>query len=224
MKLNRREVLKASAIAAAAPMINLGTFELFAQSNDKYSTRAVDLVRSTTTLDMLNPFSLYATLVPFMTRQGEPQQRSWFNDPTSFTQKDMTAFRESGIDICYIGVGTGGANAYDETQRFLSLWNGFIAHHSDWLTRVDSPETLAGIKKKGKIGIILGLQNSEHFRTPADVDLFYTLGQRISLLTYNSRNLIGTGSTERTDSGISDFGVEVIRNMNKAGMAVDVAH
>jgi len=224
MKLNRREVLKASAIAAAAPMINLGTFELFAQSNDKYSTRAVDLVRSTTTLDMLNPFSLYATLVPFMTRQGEPQQRSWFNDPTSFTQKDMTAFRESGIDICYIGVGTGGANAYDETQRFLSLWNGFIAHHSDWLTRVDSPETLAGIKKKGKIGIILGLQNSEHFRTPADVDLFYTLGQRISLLTYNSRNLIGTGSTERTDSGISDFGVEVIRHMNKAGMAVDVAH
>src|SRR5215471_1667249 len=118
MKLNRREVLKASAIAAAAPMMNLGTFQLFAQSNDKYSTRAVDLVRSTTTLDMLNPFSLYACLAPLMARQGEAQARTWFNDPTTFTQKDVTAFRESGIDVCYIAIGTGGANAYDDTQRF----------------------------------------------------------------------------------------------------------
>ena len=49
MKLNRREMLKTSAMAAAAPMINLGTFELFAQSqsNAKYSTRAIDLVRGT---------------------------------------------------------------------------------------------------------------------------------------------------------------------------------
>lgn len=222
--MNRREVLRASAIAAAAPMINLGAFELYAQSNEKYSTRAVDLVRSTTTLDMLNPFSLYATLGPFMARQGEPPLRTWLNDPTTFKHKDLVAFRESGIDVCYIAVGTGGANAYDDTLRFLSFWNGFIAHHSDWLARVDSPESLAGIKKKGKIGIILGLQNSEHFRTPADVDFFYSLGQRISLLTYNSRNLIGTGSTERTDSGISDFGVTVIGRMNKVGMAVDVAH
>ena len=219
-------MLKASAMAAAAPMINLGTFELFAQSqsNGKYSTRAIDLVRSATTLDMLNPFSLYACLAPLMKRQGGPEPRTWFNDPTTFTQKDLAAFRESGINVYYIAVGTGGPDAYDETMRFLGLWNGFIAHHSEWLARVDSPELLAAIKKSGKLGIILGLQNSEHFRTPADVDFFYNLGQRISLLTYNSRNLVGTGSTERTDSGISDFGVAVIQRMNKLGMAVDVAH
>src|SRR5215471_14136496 len=106
MKLNRREVLKASAITAAAPMINLGTFQLFAQSNDKYSARAVDLVRSTTTLDMLNPFSLYACLAPLMASQGSPQPRTWFNDPATFTQKDLATFRESGIDVCYIAIGT----------------------------------------------------------------------------------------------------------------------
>jgi membrane dipeptidase len=227
MKLNRREMLKASAIAAVAPMINLGTFELFgqsAQSSGKYSTRAIDLVRSTTTLDMLNPFSLYATLAPLMARQGAPQPRTWLNDPATFTQKDLATFRDSGIDVYYIAVGIGGANAYEDTLRFLALWNGFIAHHNDSLARVDSPESLAALKKSGKLGIILGLQNSEHFRTPADVALFHSLGQRISLLTYNSRNLIGTGSTERTDSGISDFGLEVIKRMNSVGMAVDVAH
>jgi membrane dipeptidase len=56
------------------------------------------------------------------------------------------------------------------------------------------------------------------------VDYFYTLGQRISLLTYNSRNLIGNGSTERRDDGISDFGLKIIERMNKIGMAVDTAH
>ena len=224
MEFSRRDLLKAAAIATAAPMINDASFQLFAQSTDNYSTRAIDLVRGSTTLDMLNPFSLYASLAPLMAKPGEPPPRTWFNDPTTFMQKDLEPFRNSGIDVYHIAVGTGGPNAYDDTMRFLSLWNGLIAHHSDWLTRVDSPESLVGIKKSGKLGILLGLQNSEHFRTPADVDLFYNLGQRVSLLTYNSRNLIGTGSTERSDSGISDFGVAVIQRMNKLGMAVDVAH
>jgi len=68
------------------------------------------------------------------------------------------------------------------------------------------------------------VQNSEHFRTADDVDRFYQLGQRVSLLTYNSRNLIGNGSTERHDEGISDFGAQIIERMNKVGMAVDTAH
>ena len=72
--------------------------------------------------------------------------------------------------------------------------------------------------------MLLGVQNAEHFRTADDVDLFYAAGQRVSQLTYNARNLIGNGSTERRDEGISDFGVAIVERMNKAGMAVDVSH
>ncbi|MGH7464548.1 MAG: dipeptidase, partial [Longimicrobiales bacterium] len=53
---------------------------------------------------------------------------------------------------------------------------------------------------------------------------FHSLGQRISQLTYNARNRIGSGATERTDGGLSDFGVSVIERMNEVGMAVDVSH
>lgn len=224
MRITRRDALKGAAVAAAAPMINLGRFELFAQSNQKYSARAIDLVQHATVIDMLNPFSLYATLADLMPPGPNGPPRTWFNDPTTFTQTDLQPFRDSGINVFHIAVGTGGPNAYDETLRFLSWWNSFIAHHTDWLTRVDSPETLANGKKSGKLGILLGLQNSEHFRTLSDVDFFYSIGQRVSQLTYNSRNYIGTGSTERNDSGISDFGVAVIGRMNKVGMAVDVSH
>ena len=224
MRTSRRSILKAAvgAVSAAvvAPMLNRGSFQLFAQSAEKYSARAVDLVHRATVVDMLNPFSLYASIAELM--GGHP--RTWFSDPTSFTERDLQPFRDSGINVFHIAIGTGGPNAYDETMRFIGAWNGFIAHHSDWLTRVDSPQNLAAIKKSGKLGIVLGLQNSEHFRTPDDVNLFYDLGQRVSQLTYNARNLIGTGSTERNDSGLSDFGVAVVGRMNELGMAVDVSH
>jgi membrane dipeptidase len=72
--------------------------------------------------------------------------------------------------------------------------------------------------------VILGLQNAQHFRRPDDVNAFHALGQRVSQLTYNSRNLIGNGSTERRDEGISDFGVAIVERMNQVGMAIDVSH
>jgi membrane dipeptidase len=57
-----------------------------------------------------------------------------------------------------------------------------------------------------------------------DVDFFYGLGQRISQLTYNTRNRVGNGCFERRDGGLSDYGVEVVERMNEVGMAIDVSH
>ena len=59
--------------------------------------------------------------------------------------------------------------------------------------RIDSAADLNRVKASGKIGVLIGLQNSEHFRNPNDVDTFHSLGQRVSQLTYNARNLIGNG-------------------------------
>ncbi len=221
--MNRREMLKNTAAAAAvlAPMVNRGAFQLFVQSTTKYSSRAVDLVRRSTVVDMLNPVSLYAVLADLT---GDKSRPNWLTDPASFTEKDLQTFRDSGINVFHIAVGTGGREAYADTLRFLGLWNGFIAHHDNHFMRVDTPERLQSVKNSSKIGIILGLQNSDHFRTASDVDTFYELGQRVSQLTYNSRNLIGSGSTERSDGGLSDFGVAVVERMNRLGMAVDVSH
>jgi membrane dipeptidase len=118
----------------------------------------------------------------------------------------------------------GGTNAYETTLKFFANLNAFIADRSEFFMRIDSAADLDAVKKSGKLGIILGVQNSEQFRNPADVDYFRGLGQRISQLTYNSRNLIGNGATERRDEGISDFGVAIIERMNQVGMAIDVSH
>jgi membrane dipeptidase len=222
--ITRRQSLKRvvgfAAATIAAPMLNRGWFQLFAQSATKYSARAVDLVQRSTIVDMLNPFTLVGVLAPI---KGD-KRPTWFTNPETFTVSDFQRFKDSHIDVMHIAVGTVGPNAFDQVMSFIGFWNGFIARHTDQLMRVDDAQSIDTAKSSGKIGIVLGVQNSEHFRTVDDVDRFYQFGQRVSLLTYNSRNLIGNGSTERRDDGISDFGVQIIERMNKVGMAVDTAH
>ncbi|HWP42830.1 MAG TPA: membrane dipeptidase [Blastocatellia bacterium] len=212
----RRDVLRAmgaSAIVLGAPMINLGRYRLFVSAPTEYSARAVELVSRSTVIDMLSVLTL-----------DFQKQAKWFADPESFREEDFQPYKESGINVFHIGVGLGGPDAYLESLRFFASWNGFIANHDERFMRIDSAADLDRVKRSGKIGILLGLQNSAHFRRPDDVDFFRGLGQRVSQLTYNSRNLIGNGSTERRDEGISDFGVAIIERMNKVGMAVDVSH
>lgn len=90
---------------------------------------------------------------------------------------------------------------------------------------VTSVAEIEAAVQAGKIGVILTFENT----LPLDgdvhmVDIFYRLGLRVMQLTYNERNLVGDGCTERTDAGLSDFGVQVIERMNKLGIVVSLSH
>jgi len=215
--LNRRELLKRSALAGAgllaAPMFNRGRYRIFANSPVEYSSRSIDLVQQSLVIDMLGPMTL-----------DFPKQNKWFANPESFTATDLQPYKDSGINVFHIAIGLGGPDAFERVLRLFASWNGFIADHDQEFMRIDSPGDLNRVKTSNKIGIMIGLQNSDQFRRPEDVEFFHGIGQRVSQLTYNSRNLIGNGSTERRDDGISDFGVSIIERMNQVGMAVDVSH
>jgi membrane dipeptidase len=193
-------------------MMNRGRYRLLA-SGPEYSSRAIELVQRSTVIDMLAP--LWISPKTTMKMLGNPE---------NFKAEDYALYKQSGINVFHIAIGTGGPDAYLETLKFLSGYNNFLARHDQWFERIDTPARLDGIKASGKVGILLGIQNSEHFRNVDDVDYFYGLGQRVSQLTYNSRTRIGNGSTERRDEGLSDFGVAIVERMNKLGMAVDVSH
>ena len=197
----------------AAPMINLGRYQLFGQNAPQYSARAIALVQRTLVIDMLSVFTL-----------NFPNQAKWEANPETFTEAEFKVFLDSGINVFHPAVGLGGSNAYEQALEFFSRWNAFIAGSDERLMRIDSVNDFARVKSSKKIAVILGLQNAQHFRRPDDVNFFYNLGQRVSQLTYNSRNLIGNGATERRDEGISDFGVSIIDRMNTVGMAIDVSH
>jgi len=215
--MTRREVIKRAAVAGAAmlaaPMTNRGRYRLFAYSPNTYTARAVELMKRATVIDMLSPFVI-----------SPSKATKWFSNPDSFTAADLQKFNDSGINIFHIAVGTGGRDAHLGTLRFIAAWNSFLSNHDQHLMRVDSPADLERVKGSGKVGVLLGVQNSEHFQSADDVNFFYGLGQRVSQLTYNTRNLIGNGATERRDEGLSDFGISIVERMNNVGMTVDVSH
>jgi membrane dipeptidase len=211
--ISRRQALASAAAAvAAAPMLNIGRFRLFAFSNAEYSARCLKLMQESTVVDMLSVLTIDA------------KWQGWATAPETLTDAVFQRYRDSGIHVMHHAFGSGGPNAYDNAVNFFGAVNGLIAGADQYLMRIDSAADFRRVKASGKLGILPGLQNAEHFRRPTDVPFFFGLGQRVAQLTYNSRNLIGNGSTERRDEGISDFGTRIIDQMNKTGMAVDVSH
>lgn len=215
--ITRRALLAQAAMAGAAtlgaPMLNLGRYQLFGAGTPQYSARALALMERALVIDMLCPLTL-----------DFAQQARWEANPELLPEAMVRELKDSGIHVMHPALGLGGPNAYEQALLFFSRWNSLLAGSDTRFMRIDTAGDLARVKASGKVGVLLGLQNSEHFRTPADVALFHGLGQRVSQLTYNSRNLIGNGSTERRDEGISDFGAAIIERMNAVGMAVDVSH
>lgn len=212
--VSRRTVLRWAALSGA-PAVLRGRFQLFAQSNAEYSARAIQLIAETTVVDLLNQFRFadYS--------EKPPKSDLWLNKPGSFTAADAATYQSSGINVFALGSGTAD---YQEGLRFFAKWNGFLAAYSDWLLRIDDARDFARVRTDRKIGIMLTLQDSTHFRGPDDVDEFFALGQRISQLTYNFNNRIGSGFLEQRDGGLSVFGLSIMKRMEKAGMAVDLSH
>ena len=149
--------------------------------------------------------------------------KNWENEPTRFRSTDFQKLKASGITIFHPAVGFTEGDVYASSLRDIQGWNAFIAEHSGDFLRVDCPADLERAKTTGKIGIVIGLQNSSHFRTVDDVDSFYRLGQRVSQLTYDP-NRLGGGSSNPVDPGLTAYGAQVVGRMNATGMAIDVSH
>ena len=80
-------------------------------------------------------------------------------------------------------------------------------------------------KKENKLAVMYGHQNTTMIENNIGrLDILHDLGTRCIQLTYNSRNLVGDGCTERTNAGLSDFGVDVVERMNELGIIVDLSH
>jgi len=210
----RRFVTLAAAGVAASPFINLGKYQLFADSPAVYSDRAIRLINESLVMDMLSLMD--------MTRLFSSEQDG--SDPLKFSREELLAVQESGIDVFHPAVGLGGPGVQLDAMTHMAYYNGLVAEHPDLVMRIDSVADIDQVKSNDKTGIILGVQNSDHFQTVADVKRYYFAGQRISQLTYNSQNRIASGSTDRADGGISDFGESIVQAMNEVGMAVDVSH
>lgn len=139
-----------------------------------------------------------------------------------WSKADVAAWRRSG----YAAVHTSLPN-YNPTVglRALQSWERIFARNPDTLIPCLSAAGIEQAKSDGKLAVLLGFQNATVIGSEAaNLDRLHAAGARCIQLTYNERNLLGDGCTERTNAGLSDFGIACLERMNELGIVVDLSH
>lgn len=140
----------------------------------------------------------------------------------NWNEDSFKALSESGYTGFNASVDSGNL---EKGLRNLNQWQTIIKENPDRLIMGTSADDYERAKKEGKVVVMLGFQNSTMVgRSIKNLDKLYDAGMRWMQLTYNERNYLGDGSTERTNCGLSDFGIEVVQRMNELGIIVDLSH
>ena len=96
---------------------------------------------------------------------------------------------------------------------------------STTLMKIESVADIRKARATGKIGLIYNLQDSTaHEGDAANVEKLAALGVRVMQLSYNKRNLAADGCLERSNAGLSDFGRELVAQINEANVVLDLSH
>lgn len=114
---------------------------------------------------------------------------------------------------------------FDGVINKIIEWKRWFVNHSDLITPVLHAEDIRRANRDGKVGIILGWQNISGINDKLEyLALFQELGVRIIQLAYNTQNSVCSGCYESRDGGLSDFGREVIDEMNRLRLLCDLSH
>lgn len=112
-----------------------------------------------------------------------------------------------------------------ETMRFIAKERRFFRDHDDKYQIADTPEDIRAAQTAGKLAVGFHFQGSLPVEKELGfVEVYRRLGITHMLLAYNQRNFVADGCHETANAPLSDFGVALIREMNRVGMIVDCSH
>lgn len=112
-----------------------------------------------------------------------------------------------------------------ETLSRCAEWARHFEQHGDLIVPAHSADDIRAAQAAGKVAILFGAQNCSPIEDDIGlVAVFRQLGLSIMQLTYNNQSLLATGCYEATDSGVTRFGQQVIEQMNRVGMIIDMSH
>jgi membrane dipeptidase len=106
----------------------------------------------------------------------------------------------------------------------IAAWHRMLGQNPE-LMLVRRSGDIEAAKQSGRLGVFFHIQGTDPIEENLDlVDLFKALGVGIIQLTYNVKNRVGDGCEERTDAGLSRFGVRLIERLNETRVIVDCSH
>ena len=114
---------------------------------------------------------------------------------------------------------------YDELLKRVDEWKIHFKDNSDLIFHGKNYKDIEKAKEQKKTAIFFGFQNCSPIEDYINlVEKVHQLGCKFMQLTYNNQSLLATGCYEKTDSGVTNFGKEVIKEMNRVGIVIDMSH
>ena len=131
--------------------------------------------------------------------------------------------REANLDAVHVTVVY--HEDFDEFKKRLLEWKENFEQNKDLIFLGKNFKDIEKAKNENKTAIFFGFQNC----SPIEDDIYlvekvHQLGCRFMQLTYNNQSLLATGCYEKIDSGVTNFGREVIKEMNRVGIVIDMSH
>jgi membrane dipeptidase len=148
-------------------------------------------------------------------------------DITGLNQRALRDGHRSGLTAFNqtIGYISGSQEPFEYTVRDVAGWIALIRERDREFVHVLRAADIRRAHDTKRFGVILGFQNSAMMGTDVRrVRLFAELGVRVIQLTYNVRNQLGDGSMVEANAGLSEFGREVVAELNACRVIVDLSH
>ena len=131
--------------------------------------------------------------------------------------------REAGLNAVHVTVVY--HEDYDEFLKRVSEWDELFNKNSDLIFLGKDFKDIEKAKSENKTAIFFGFQNCSPIEDDLKlVEKVHSLGCRFMQITYNNQSLLATGCYENVDSGVTNFGKEVIKEMNRVGIVIDMSH
>ena len=141
----------------------------------------------------------------------------------NWSRKIFEINRSAGLDAVHVTIVY--HEDFDELQLEIKKWEKLFHENTDLIFPGKNFQDIDKANKENKTAIFFGFQNCSPIEDDINlVEKVHQLGCRFMQLTYNNQSLLATGCYEKVDSGVTNFGREVIREMNRVGLVVDMSH
>lgn len=141
----------------------------------------------------------------------------------NWSPKIFRQMRAGGVDAVHVTIAY--HENFRETVLNIERWNRWFEDYPDLICPARSGEDVRAAKASGRTAIIFGFQNCSPIEDDIGlVEILHTLGARFMQLSYNNQSLLATGCYESEDPGITRMGRQVIAEMNRVGLVIDMSH
>ena len=141
----------------------------------------------------------------------------------NWSRKIFEYNRSAGLDAVHVTIVY--HEDYDELLEEVKKWEILFSENADLIFLGKDYKDIEKANRENKTAIFFGFQNCSPIEDDINlVEKIHNLGCRFMQLTYNNQSLLATGCYEKIDSGVTNFGREAIKEMNRVGVVVDMSH